>query len=314
METESQIVLQVEGLKQQLIDREKNEHFTVYVEKKLDFYSGDFIGLLGPSGCGKTTLLTVLGLLRAPSNFEEMQHFKLYVPSAAGEYELIDLQAAWQNRNRKLIEWLRRRHIGFALQSGELISSLTVRENIGFPLRLNHWPEKKIDQRVSQLLDQFALSRVKESVVTADAMTDLSIQSSNGTSGMEMAAADSQPENQLAGSRINRLSGGEYQRVSLARSISHFPSVVFVDEPTSALNRELANGALTVMHNLQQEVEHPGITFMITHDEYLAEKFCNVVVRMAPRHGESAGEVVDVVRKSKPVPIGSDSQKVAGQS
>ena len=294
MQKQTQIVFRIEGLKQQLVDPERNEHFTVYVERKLEFMSGDFIGLLGPSGCGKTTLLTVLGLLRAPSNNDEMEHFDLFVPSETGQYESIDLQAAWKRRNRKLIEKLRRQHMGFALQSGELISSLTVRENIGFPLRLNHWPETKVNQRVDELLEQFALSRVKEDDSDA-ATTEIAPGSTGAQDGNQ---GEETPKNQLAGSRINRLSGGEYQRVSLARSISHFPSVVFVDEPTSALNRELANGALTAMHDLQQQVAHPGITFMITHDEYLADKFCNVVVRMAPRHGESAGEVVEVIRKS----------------
>ena len=310
MQKQPQIVFRIEGLKQQLVDPEKNEHFTVYVERKLEFMSGDFIGLLGPSGCGKTTLLTVLGLLRAPSNNDEMEHFDLFVPSETGQYESIDLQAAWKRRNRKLIEKLRRQHMGFALQSGELISSLTVRENIGFPLRLNHWSETRVHKRVDELLEQFALSRVKKDDSDA-ATTEIAPGSTGAQDGNQ---GEETPKNQLAGSRINRLSGGEYQRVSLARSISHFPSVVFVDEPTSALNRELANGALTAMHDLQQQVAHPGITFMITHDEYLADKFCNVVVRMAPRHGESAGEVVEVIRKSHTERVSSAEREAATPS
>ena len=125
--------------------------------------------------------------------------------------------------------------------------------------------------------------------------------SSRQTKQVTTGGQTSLHRNALANSRINRLSGGEYQRVALARAIAHYPSVVFVDEPTSALNRELAHGALTVMKDLQQHRANAGITFMITHDETLAEQFCNVIVRMLPRNDEPAGEVVSVTRGERPL-------------
>jgi ABC-type lipoprotein export system ATPase subunit len=267
--------LEIDGLRQRLYDRSRAEEFTVYVEQPITLCSGDFVALLGPSGCGKTTLLTVLGLLRAPTDPAAMKSFTLWTPNPAGGFEPIDLRAAWMKGRRRLIENIRRRHVGFALQSGELVSSLTVAENIGAPLFLNGYSASARKQRVDQLIDAFGLRR-----------------------RLENPAAGRNEFTSLASSRINRLSGGEYQRVALARSIAHRPIINFVDEPTSALNRELARGALRVLGDVQRSQEGPrGVTVMITHDEILAEEFCNVLIRMAPRSNSPAGEVVEVVRR-----------------
>ena len=100
-------VLRLDGLKHRLTDKAKGEHFTVYVEKPLEFISRDFIGLLGPSGCGKTTLLTVLGLLRSPTHLKELKTFELFVPGTSGivpdtfdnrDLERVDLADAWRRR------------------------------------------------------------------------------------------------------------------------------------------------------------------------------------------------------------------------
>lgn len=290
-------VLRIQGLRHELRDKEKNERFNIYAEPLLEFCSGDFIGLLGPSGCGKTTLLTVLGLLRQPTHTDEIELFDLHIPSNEKEqaWQRIDLKQAWLGDRKHSVETLRREYFGFALQSGELISSLTVRENICVPLRLNLWSHKQSRERANQLIDQFGLTRIRdtENKIKRDPSqaADVVAEIENSTPSHSAAGTA------LANSRINRLSGGEYQRVALARAIAHKPSVVFVDEPTSALNRELARNALTALRDLQLSRGMPGITFMITHDETLAEEFCNAIVRMAPRKNEPAGEVSEFIRK-----------------
>jgi len=276
--------LELDGLRQRLYDRSRAEEFTVYVEHPITLYAGDFVALLGPSGCGKTTLLTVLGLLRAPTNPQQLKKFSIWIPGPDGGRQELDLRAAWLQRRRRMIEDVRRRHIGFALQSGELISSLTVWENIAAPLYLNGVSRAERNGRVEQLLDAFRLRR--------------RIDGGTNAHGKPLSTRSIS----LASSRINRLSGGEYQRVALARSIAHRPVVNFVDEPTSALNRELARGALQVLGDLQQEQDGHGprgVTVMITHDEHLADEFCNVLIRMAPRPHAPAGEVIQVVRRDK---------------
>lgn len=278
-------VLEIEGLEQRLYDRQRGEEFVVFVREAITIMRGSFVAILGPSGCGKTTLLTVLGLLRAPSHPEKLQRFAIWTPGEHGPVEH-DLQAAWRRRREGQIEQLRRRHLGFALQSGELLNSLTVRENISAPLRLNGAGRAACRERVSELIAAFGLGDANQSEPRAD----------------RPRRERSLFEGRIALSRVNKLSGGEYQRVALARAIVHRPTLVFVDEPTAALNRELARGALEQLGRLQRGGQHSGATIMITHDEALAEEFADTIIRMAPLKDRPAGEVVEVVEnRSRPL-------------
>ena len=75
--TESDIVLELDGLVQRLHDAQSGAEFVVEVDRPLKVRQGDFVAILGPSGCGKTTLLTVLGLLRQPSSPHEIGVFRI---------------------------------------------------------------------------------------------------------------------------------------------------------------------------------------------------------------------------------------------
>ena len=263
------VVLEIEGLVQRLRDPQSGAEFVVEVDQLLQVRQGDFVAILGPSGCGKTTLLTVLGLLRKPSAPRDLRVFRIRSSNGiANGNEFLDLKAAWCRRQNGLIETIRRRHIGFALQSGELLPSLTVAENIAAPMYLNGYAHADRKSRVSDLIDAFGLRRK-----TGDNHYDLSRK------------------------RVNKLSGGEYQRVSLARAIAHRPSIVFVDEPTAALNREMARGALEQFRLLEASGSGGAATIMITHDEELADEFANLVGRMAPIVGRPAGRITAISRK-----------------
>ena len=283
--------LEIEGLRQRLYDSARDEEFIVHVDANITLLAGDFVALLGPSGCGKTTLLSVLGLLRAPSDPSHLKCFKIWVPQAGNRLAELNLQQAWKREDYGAIEEIRRRHFGFALQSGELITSLTVKENIAAPLRLNGLSRAEVTERVDALIDAFQLRRRLGAA-------------SESSSQIGATANGSAPEqySSLGPGRINRLSGGEYQRVALARAIAHHPTIAFVDEPTSALNRELARGSLELLRKLQLSERQDGVAgvvVMITHDEQFAADFSNVIIRMAPRRNEPAGEVVEVVRLSE---------------
>ncbi|MFM8494654.1 MAG: ABC transporter ATP-binding protein [Planctomycetia bacterium] len=264
------VVLELDGLVQRLRDPQSGAEFVVEVDRPLRVLKGDFVAILGPSGCGKTTLLTVLGLLRQPTNPREIGVFRIRTAEGAEGIDpgFVDLKAAWCRRQQGLIERIRRSHVGFALQSGELLPSLTVAENIAAPMHLNGVPGAERRQRVMDLVDAFGLRR-KTGVDHYD----------------------------LSRKRVNKLSGGEYQRVSLARAIAHRPSIVFVDEPTAALNREMARGALEQFRLLEANGSGGAATIMITHDEDLAGEFANLIVRMAPVVGRPAGRITEIIRK-----------------
>jgi len=288
------LILELDGLVHRLCDKERPEEFVVRVDKPLAIHSGDFVALLGPSGCGKTTLLTVLGLLRAPTEATQLSRFAFYVREE-GRVREIDLKEAWVRGRQRRIETVRRRFMGFALQSGELLPALTVRENIEAPLCLNGWRSGARRERVDSLIDAFRLCRAKpaDQADTAEKKTGVY---------------------NLGSARVNRLSGGEYQRVSLARAIAHKPQLIFVDEPTAALNRELARSALNQLRIMLTEDEKHSAAVMITHDEELATEFANVVIRMEPSRNEIGGRVVEVTRKGSHTSAHSSQSLVADRS
>ena len=264
-------VLRIDNLRHVLSDPGRSDQFEVTLDRPLAINEGSFVAILGPSGCGKTTLLTILGLLRRP---DQVGEFVIHHRSAEGEIIPHDVASLWQTNAQAQIEALRRECIGFALQSGDLISSLTVGENIAMPLRLNGMGHSETNARVNHLIDAFDLE--------ADA------ESSHDASKNSAATFS------LRDSRVNKLSGGQYQRVVLARAIAHKPRIAFVDEPTAALNRQLAEKSLEQLRNSLSTGEMPGAVAMITHDERLAREFANMTVRMEPTDGGAAGRVVDI--------------------
>lgn len=267
---EPEFLVELAGLEQRLRDPSSGATFTVRIDQPLRVRRGSCVALLGPSGCGKTTLLTVLGLLRSPTDPANLGVFDIHAHDSRRGWERHDLKEIWSRGRGRRVEELRRRHLGFALQSGELLPALTVRENIAAPLRLNGWSRAAARERVDELLARFGLDRP-------------------ATAGVKT----------LGDQRVNRLSGGEYQRVALARAIAHRPTLVFVDEPTSALNREMARDALAELTRLQCGPDSKGALLMITHDEELAATFADTVVRLAPRGREPVGEVVEI-RRNEP--------------
>lgn len=120
----------------------------------------------------------------------------------------------------------RRRHIGFVFQFFNLIPLLTVEENVLLPLDLNDRADAKGLARARELLERVGL----------------------GDRG------DSYPE---------RLSGGEQQRVAVARALIHEPALILADEPTGTLDAETATGVLDVLDTLAREAGRTVL--MVTH-------------------------------------------------
>lgn len=128
-------------------------------------------------------------------------------------------------------EALRRKNIGFVFQSVALIPIMNAYENVDFALRLADW---KGDKK-TRITDVLSLVRMDERALHMP----------------------------------GQMSGGEQQRIAIARAIAHTPKIVFADEPTGALDTDTG---IKVMRLFKSLIEHEGVTIvMTTHDPNLMQ-------------------------------------------
>lgn len=182
----------------------------------LDIYQGEYLSLTGQSGCGKSTLLSILGLLDSPSE---------------GQYVLDGHDVSTLSRNERAA--IRSQQIGFVFQSFNLISDLTVAENVMLPLTYQSGLSKKyVEEKVAEVLSK-----------------------------VEMAHRMSHYPSQL--------SGGQQQRVAVARALVNNPAIILADEPTGNLDSKNAEAVMTLFDTLHQD----GATIcMVTHDPASAKR------------------------------------------
>src|SRR5690242_14586622 len=192
----------------------------------LDVYRGEILGFVGGSGAGKSVLMrTIIGLL----------------PKRGGTIKVfgIDLEKA-SDAERQAVE----RRWGVLFQQGALFSSLTVRENLQFPIR------EYLDLS-PQLLDELAVAK------------------------LEMVGLDAS----VLGKFPSELSGGMTKRVALARALALDPEIVFLDEPTSGLDPIGAGEFDSLIATLQRTL---GLTvFMVTHDLDSLHTVCDRIAVLA---------------------------------
>ena len=192
----------------------------------LDVRRGEILGLVGASGGGKSVLLrTVIGLL----------------PKQAGSIEVlsVDLDRADPQEAHAI-----GRRWGILFQQGALFSSLTVRQNIQFPLRENL-------ELSDALMDEIATAKLE-------------------MVGLKPEDGDKFP---------SELSGGMTKRVALARALALDPAIVFLDEPTSGLDPIAAGDFDALIRTLQKTL---GLTvFMVTHDLASLNTVCDRVAALA---------------------------------
>jgi len=181
---------------------------------------GEFVAVMGPSGSGKSTLLHVLGGLE---------------PATSGEIWLRGQRVERLSQARWAL--LRRRHIGFVFQFFNLVSNMTVADNVELSALIGGATRREARVRREELLAELGLS----------------------------AKADSAP---------SRLSGGEQQRVALARALAHRPSLLLADEPTG--NLDSANAA-DVLRLLRRSHEQGQAILLVTHNARAASMADRVV-------------------------------------
>ncbi|TMP39890.1 ABC transporter ATP-binding protein [Pseudoalteromonas rubra] len=182
----------------------------------LSINKGEYISLTGQSGCGKSTLLSLLGLLDSPTQ---------------GRYMLGDQDVSVLSRDQRAA--IRSKQIGFVFQSFNLISDLTVEENVMLPLSY----QSGISRKVMQAKAQEVLQKV------------------------EMGHRTTHFPSQL--------SGGQQQRVAVARALVNDPAIILADEPTGNLDSKNATAVLALFDKLHSE----GATIcMVTHDPASAQR------------------------------------------
>ena len=211
----------------------------------LDVRRGEILGLVGASGGGKSVLMrTIIGL----------------IPRQSGEIEVMGAVIGnGQNGTTQGAagKW------GILFQQGALFSSLTVRQNIQFPLREN--------LVLSQaLMDEIANAKLEMVGLTAE-------------------DGDKFP---------SELSGGMTKRVALARALALDPAIVFLDEPTSGLDPIAAGDFDALIKTLQQTL---GLTvFMVTHDLASLNTVCDRVAALADGKIVAIGPMRELLQSEHP--------------
>ncbi len=196
---------------------------TALSDISLEVQGGELIAIVGPSGSGKTTLLAVAGALLHPTSGTVTVNDKV----------VSDLSP-------KALTQLRLEHIGFILQSSNLLPYLNARDQLLLVSELSNRRNKEATKRADELLETLGLARRRNHY----------------------------PE---------QLSGGEKQRVAIARALMNDPDVILADEPTANLDSQRGREVVEMIAREVKGRNKAGI--LVTHDERMLD-LCDRVVRI----------------------------------
>ncbi len=221
----------------------------VLLDVSLKLYNGENLVVLGKSGSGKSVLIKCIVRLLDPDEGT----IKVF-----GE----DVSAL----SRKGLGELRKK-IGFLFQSGALYDSMTVRQNLEFPLRRikKNLGQKEITEKVEEVLEHVGLS---------DSLNKMPSQ----------------------------LSGGMRKRISLARTLVVDPRIMLYDEPTTGLDPVTSDEISTLINDVQKKYKTSSI--IITHDIECARTTANRIIMLLNGEVYKVGKL-DEFEKSSDPPIRS---------
>lgn len=189
----------------------------------LELEEGERVALMGPSGSGKSTLLNCIGGIDRPDG---------------GSIQVGDVQLDQLDEEERCR--LRRDTVSTVFQFFHLLPTLSVRENIEFPLQLQCVDSKEREERVTKLIEEV---------------------------GIESRSAAFPHE----------LSGGEMQRVAIARALTIRPRLILADEPTGNLDSRTGEAILDLLESLSDRYEIAML--VVTHSREVT-RICSRVVEM----------------------------------
>jgi putative ABC transport system ATP-binding protein len=186
----------------------------VLKDVSLNVATGEFVAICGPSGSGKTTLLNIISGIDKPTS---------------GKIVVFGEDLA--EKDEDFLADFRCNNVGFVFQSYNLVSTLTVAENVAFPMEWSRKPVKEIEERVAKLLNTVGLQH----------------------------RANHFPA---------QLSGGEQQRVAFARALANDPKLLLADEPTGNLD---AKNGQKIVQILQMLKTNAQTVIVSTHDAQIMQ-------------------------------------------
>jgi phospholipid/cholesterol/gamma-HCH transport system ATP-binding protein len=217
----------------------------VLKDMSIDVYRGESVVIVGGSGTGKSvTLKHIIGLMQPDAGH-------VYVDGQ----DLCCMKAVDLNNFRK--------RFGMAFQEGALFDSMSVFENIAFPLRRHtKMTEQEIRARVETCLDEVHLVGVE-------------------------------------GKRPSELSGGMRRRVGFARAISLQPEILLFDEPTTGLDPVISDVIAELIQEMDKKLKTTTVT--ITHDMKVAFKVADRVAMLHRGHIIEQGTPVEFQASRNPI-------------
>ena len=186
----------------------------------LELNKGELVALLGESGCGKSTLLNIIGGLDTD-----------YTGSVVIRGKFI------RDYNEKQMDDYRKKDIGFIFQNYNLISHMTLKENIEIVMKMSDINPIDMHKRAMDLLEMVGLK-------------------------------------EHANKYPNQLSGGQKQRVAIARSLANNPEIILADEPTGALDKEASEQIHKILAKIASMGK---LVIIVTHSKAVANMCSRII-------------------------------------
>lgn len=208
---------------QKYFNKNKKNQIHVLNNISLELPDKGLVVLLGPSGSGKTTLLNVLGGL------DKVQQGNIEFDGLS-----IDRYKAgvWDD--------IRNKHVGYIFQNYNLLTNLTVYDNISFTLNMIGVVDKdEIDKRIDYLLENMGMANYRKR-------------------------------------RASQLSGGQQQRVAIARALAKNPKVIIADEPTGNLD---SKNTIDIM-NIIKQISNDKLVVLVTHEKEIANFYADRIIEL----------------------------------